>query len=400
MRFRGLIFALVSVFVVLAGTGFAHRKWNDRIDHPNVGERYEFRTRLPNNSQDLFIVLAFSRGGTRAAAFSYGVPQSFRDTTINVEGKQRRLLDEVDVITSVSGGSYTAAYYGLFGDRMFKDFTREFLYRDWQRELVGLATRPRSLVASGSFNRSELVAAYLDRTLFQHATFAQISRNGRPLVIINASDINNATMFSFIQQQFDFLCSDLSAYPVANAVMASSAAPGPFASIALCNYDDCCERHCSWVADELSHDDFLARRRAVALALDRYSHPDRMPTLGLVDGGVTDDLGVCGSIMSPVAHYDDVSDMAGALTPTQLHRVRNVLVIVANAQVYAESSWSLRGREPSLIGMLQASFDSALGILNPETVSLATGLPDVGGLLNDRRVGRMTIERAADFRCG
>lgn len=285
-RFRGLVFALVSVFVVLAGTGCAHRKWNDRIDHPGVGERYEFRTRLPKNSQDLFVVLAFSGGGTRAAAFSYGVLQSLRDTTINVEGKQRRLLDEVDVITSVSGGSYTAAYYGLFGDRMFEDFTHEFLYRDWQRELVGLAVRPQSLtaMASGSFNRSDLVAGYLDRTLFRHATFAQISRNGLPFVIINASDINNATTFSFIQQQFDFLCSDLSAYPVGHAVMASSAVPGPFASIALRNYDDCSERHRPWVADALSHDDILERRHGVALALDRYSDPDRMPILRLVDG--------------------------------------------------------------------------------------------------------------------
>jgi NTE family protein len=384
-----LIFVLVSVFVVAAGAGCAHRKWNDRIDHPGVGERYEFRTRMPKNSQDLFVVLAFSGGGTRAAAFSYGVLQSLRDTTINVDGEQRRLLDEVDVITSVSGGSYTAAYYGLFGDRMFEDFTRDFLYHDWQGELIGLAARPRSLaaMASASFNRSDLVAAYLDRTLFQHATFAQISRNGLPFVIINASDINNATTFSFIQQQFDFLCSDLSTYPVANAVMASSAVPGPFASIALRNYDDCSERHRSWVADALIHDDFLERRRAVALALDRYSHPDRMPILRLVDGGVTDNLGVRGSMMSPVAQYGDVLDMSGAFTPMQLHRVRNVLVIVANAQVYAETSWSLHGREPSLVGMLQASFDSALGILNTETVSLAKqGFLMWGDHVNSMRV--------------
>lgn len=279
----------------------------------------------------------------------------------------------MDVITSVSGGSYTAAYYGLFGDRIFSDFTRDFLDRDWQSELIGLALRPDSLaaMASGSFNRSDLVAAYLDRTLFQRSTFADMARGGRPFVIINASDLNNATTFSFIQQQFDFLCSDLSTYPVANAVMASSAVPGPFASIALRNYEDCAERHRPWVADALSHDDVFDRRRVVARALDRYGHPDRMPVLRLVDGGVTDNLGVRGSMMSPVAHFGNVADMAGAFTPEQLQRVRNVLVIVANAQVYTETGWSLRGREPGLIKMLQSSFDSALGILNTETVTLA-----------------------------
>ena len=372
-RFRSLITILLSGLIGFASTGCAHRVWNERIDHLSAGERYEFRNRLPKNSGDTFVVLTFSGGGTRAAAFSYGVLQSLRDTTISIDGTQRRLLDKVDVITSVSGGSYTAAYYGLFGDRIFQDFTRDFLYRDWQGELIRLAIRPWSLagMASASYNRSDLVAAYLERTLFQGKKFSDVSRNGLPFVIINASDINNATTFSFIQQQFDFLCSDLSTYPVANAVMASSALPGPFATIALRNFEDCSERHRSWVSDSLAHDDFLDRRRAVALALERYSHPDRMPILRLVDGGITDNLGVRGSMMSPVAQYGDVADMAGAFTPEQLRRVRNVLVIVANADVYTEAKWSLRGREPGMVDMLHSSFDAALGILNTETISLA-----------------------------
>jgi len=76
-------------------------------------------------------------------------------------------------------------------------------------------------------------------------------------------------------------------------------------------------------------------------------------------------------MMSPVAQYGDVPDMAGAFTPEQLHRVRHVLVIVANAQVYAPFGWSLEGRAPGLTDTLRASFDASLGILNTETVSLA-----------------------------
>lgn len=368
-----LAWAMFGITAAVFGTGCAYRIWNIPIDGQATDERYEFRNRLPKNSQDTFVVLAFSGGGTRAAAFSYGVLEALRDTTVEGYGAPRRLLDEVDVVTSVSGGSYTAAYYGLYGDRIFADFKRDFLYRDWQGELMGLAARPGSLarIASGAYNRSDLVAAYLDRTLFEKATYRDMSRNNLPFIIINASDINNATTFSFIQQQFDFLCSDLAPYPVANAVMASSAVPGPFASMALRNYDDCTERHQPWVTDALAHDPFLDRRRSVALALERYSNPGRMPVLRLVDGGVTDNLGVRGSMMSPVAHYGNVPEMSGAFTQDQLRRVRNVLVIVANAQVYAETEWSLHGREPGLIDMLQSSFDSALGILNTETVSLA-----------------------------
>ncbi|MBS0455990.1 MAG: patatin-like phospholipase family protein [Proteobacteria bacterium] len=372
-RFGSLIPVLLVALIGLALTGCAHRVWNEPIGHLSADQRYDFRNRLPNNPDDTFVVLAFSGGGTRAAAFSYGVLESLRDTTILVDGKQRRLLDEVDVITSVSGGSYTAAYYGLFGDRIFRDFTRDFLYRDWQGELIRLAVRPWSLttMASRDYNRSDLVAAYLDRTLFEGKTFSDMSRNELPFVILNASDINNATTFSFIQQQFDFLCSDLSSYPVANAVMASSALPGPFATMALRNYGDCGERHRSWMQDSLEHDDFLDRRHVVALALERYSHPDRMPILRLVDGGVTDNLGVRGSMMSPVAHYGNVADMAGAFTPERLRRVRHVLVVVANADIYREARWSVNGNEPGMIDMLHSSFDAALGILNTETIALA-----------------------------
>ncbi len=363
---------LVGMLAVVF-SGCAQRTWNNKIDHPAAGQGYDLRNRLPENSEEQFVVLAFSGGGTRAAAFSYGVLKALRDTNVTLEGESRRLLDEVDVISSVSGGSYTAAYYGLFGDRIFEDFTPDFLYRNWQGRLISLALRPRSLVAltSGAYNRSDLIADHLDDTLFEQSSFDDMSRNNLPFVIVNASDINNATTFSFIQQHFDFLCSDLSSYPVANAVMASSSVPGPFATIALRNYEGCSERNQPWVADALQNDNYLARRHRVAAALERYSHPDKMPILRLVDGGVTDNLGLRGSMMSPIAQLGRVQDMAGAFTPEQLQRVRNVLVVVVNAQVYQEKGWSLTGHEPGLASMINASFDAALGILNTETVAIA-----------------------------
>lgn len=364
---------LLLGFALCGVAGCATRVWNTRIKPVGVEDRYEFKTRFSHAPRDTFVVLAFSGGGTRAAAFSYGVLEKLRDTVVEVDGQPTRLLNLVDVITSVSGGSYTAAYYGLFGERIFDDFPARFLYRNWQGELMGLLPRPDHLlsIASSHYNRSDLVAAYLNRTLLDNKTFADMSPAGLPMIILNASDLNNATTFSFIQPQFDFLCSDLSTYPVANAVMASAAVPGPFAPIALRNYSDCPQRHQPWVAQSLAHDDLLSRRYAVALALSRYDNPKTMPVLRLVDGGVTDNLGVRGSMMSPVAQYGNVPDMAGAFTPAQLRRVRHVLVIVANAQVYAPYRWSESGRGPGLTDTLRASFDASLGILNNETAALA-----------------------------
>lgn len=384
-RLARLLWAASVVPVALAGC--AQRVWNQAIKPVGEQDRYEFRTRLPKYNHDTFIVLAFSGGGTRAAAFSYGVLEKLRDTTVTVDGHPTSLLSQVDVISSVSGGSYTAAYYGLFGQRIFDDFAQRFLYQDWQSRLLKLLARPDRLldISRRGYNRSDLVAAYLNRHLFDGKTFADLSPEGLPMVIINASDLNNATTFSFIQQQFDFLCSDLSSYPVADAVMASSAVPGPFAPMALRNYSDCAQRHQAWVPDSLAHDDLLSRRYAVARAIDRYFNPQTMPVVRLVDGGATDNLGVRGSMMSPVAHYGNVPDMAGAFTPEQLRRVRHVLVIVANAQTYHPFDWSTHGRSPGLSNTLQASFDASLGILNTETVSLAKN----GFLMWQHRVNAM-----------
>ncbi|MDX9835767.1 MAG: patatin-like phospholipase family protein, partial [Desulfobulbus sp.] len=78
-------------------------------------------------SEDFVFVLAFSGGGTRAAAMAYGILQELRETKIVKDGQQEQLLDQVSHISSVSGGSFTAAYYGLYGDKIFDTFESEFL---------------------------------------------------------------------------------------------------------------------------------------------------------------------------------------------------------------------------------------------------------------------------------
>ena len=62
-----------------------------------------------------------------------------RDTTVSLDGQSQRLLDEISL---VSGGSFTAAYYGLHGDEIFTDFEKNFLRSDVSGELMsGLLTK-------------------------------------------------------------------------------------------------------------------------------------------------------------------------------------------------------------------------------------------------------------------
>jgi hypothetical protein len=123
----------VSFLVALAALavldGCATRPINPPITRVDVNTGYTFQTRQKHfKSQENLVVLAFSGGGTRAAAFSYGVLEFLRRTeVVGPLGNKVRLLDAVDVITGVSGGSFTALAYGLYGDNLFADYEQRFL---------------------------------------------------------------------------------------------------------------------------------------------------------------------------------------------------------------------------------------------------------------------------------
>ncbi len=89
------------------------------------------------------------------------------DTKILINGKERRLLDEVDGISPVSGGSFTAAYFGLFGNRIFEDFENKFLKRNVQSELLKRMVSPLSWPKLWSlyYDRSDFAADFYDELL-------------------------------------------------------------------------------------------------------------------------------------------------------------------------------------------------------------------------------------------
>ncbi len=366
---------LAACTLALGVAACAVRPYNAPLDAAGPPADYTFAKRLPRNSPKLFVVLTFSGGGTRAAAFTLGVLQALAETQIEVDGVSRRLIDEVDVITAVSGGSFTAAYFGLFGDNVFTDFPERFLYRDVQADMVRELLSPASLLAMGSpqFNRSDAIAEYLDRLLFEGRRFADLSSTGRsPYVILNATDLNTGATFSFTQMQFDFLCSNLSTLPVARGVMASAAVPIVFAPVVLRNYSGpCAERSAQWVDLALAERNPADRRFHAATALAGYANAVAVPYVRLVDGGIVDNLGVRGSIMSEVNHYGRVLQMAGAFSPQALEQVEHVLVIASNTQTISERDWVGQQADPGLLDTALALADATTNVLNAETTLLA-----------------------------
>lgn len=206
-----------------------------------AGYRYENLARPASNSGETFVVLTLSGGGTRAAALAYGALRHLNETHI---GGRRTLLDEVDIISSVSGGSFAAAYYALVGDKekFFHEFPDAVLYRKIQSALVWRVAAPWNWprLLSPRFGRSDLLNIYYDKKIFKRGSYADLSRE-LPIAILNGTDMSLGAQFPFTQSDFDRLCSDLSKVKVSRAVISSSAFPGAFTPLTWRNYpDDSC----------------------------------------------------------------------------------------------------------------------------------------------------------------
>jgi NTE family protein len=206
-------------------------------------------------SSRLRVVLAFSGGGTRAAALSYGVLEELRKTEVVIDGQTARLLDEVVTISSVSGGSFTSAYYGLHGDGIFEDYEDRFLRRDIDARLAFNLLRPLEFlrIFFTPYTRSDMAMDIYDKEVFDGATFSDLAKAGGPLLNINSTDIEIGGVFTFVQPTFDMICSDLSKLRVAQAVTASSAVPGIFDPLMLENHAGTCgHSEPTWIQQALA----------------------------------------------------------------------------------------------------------------------------------------------------
>jgi NTE family protein len=358
------------VCAVLAG-GCAHYPVNTPLAHAAPGAGYRFNNlSRTNHSDSLFVVLAFSGGGTRAAALSYGVLEELARTPIVWEGKRRRLLDEVDLISSVSGGSFTAAYYALYGDRLFRDFESTFLKRNIQGRLLAVYSSPLTWwrLASPKFSRIDVAAAYYDRQLFGGHTFGDLLVQGRrPFLMINATDMSIGSRFEFTQDQFDLLCSDLSSFPLGRAVAASSAFPVVLSPVTVRNYAGGCDApQPAWIQSTLADKGASTRRRNQALEARSYLNSTNRPFIHLLDGGLADNLGLRGPLEAFVARED-----SGRGAPWfQMDQMRKVVLIVVNASVAASDGADRRETSPGVRKVVEAAGRVPINRYSFETVEL------------------------------
>ncbi|MFC1515231.1 patatin-like phospholipase family protein [Thermodesulfobacteriota bacterium] len=333
-------FILALVFISLTACS-AHYPMNKSVSSVQSVEGYSLGQKASERSSELLLLLTFSGGGTRAAAYSYGVLEALADTEVVINGRLRRLLDEVDAISAVSGGSFTAAYYGLFGDRIFEDFETKFLKNNVQRELKKRFFSPFNWpkLSSIHYDRSDLFADYYDELLFEKKTFQDILNTRGPIIAINATDMAMGSQFSFAGFQFAPICTDLLSFPVSRAVTASSAVPGAFSSIILQNHAGACDYAIpEWATDALRRRRITTRQYQIAKRLDAYLNVDRYRYLHLQDGGLSDNLGIRLMIDITLAE----GNIWKKFEELDMKNTGSLVIIVVNAQAEPDISFAKR----------------------------------------------------------
>jgi NTE family protein len=346
----------LAVTLLLALAGRAHRPINPPLsqNRANNEQRFEGMERRRGEHEDL-VILAFSGGGTRAAAFSYGVLEALRDIQVTTRGDVKtRMLDEVDVITGVSGGSFTALGYGLHGDKLFDLFETSFLKRNVQGTLIRRIMNPLNWPAlwSSGWGRSELAAQLYDETLFHGATFADLERAGGPLIAVSATELTSGARLVFLPQNFDVMCADLDSFKLSRAAAASSAVPVVLSPVTINNYGGSCGyRPPAWLKafSDQSNPPRPAGRMLKRLeeleqlddaSEDRYFH--------LVDGAVSDNLGLRG-VLDYIEAFEALR-LAGQ--PTPLDHVRRIIVFVVNSASSPSFTWNETEKSPAAVSIL------------------------------------------------
>jgi len=353
--------ALWAALVLIAGCSATNAPINSSLATDSNQLNDNFGRHSTGIDDGVFIGLAFSGGGTRASAFAFGMLQELQATAREANGKDG-LLEHVGLVSGVSGGSVTAAYYGLHGPRGMSDYRDKYLIQNAEKYMSNSIMNPLTLVRglSGGANSRRTFARFLDESIFKKATFADLSKRGHAVTWINASDVANNTPFLFSPETFNALCSDLSKLPVSEAVAASAAFPLVFSPIVLEAHTEACDySEPDWLTTARYNPEASSAMVAYGRTLESYRDPEKVKYVKLLDGAITDNFGTTGLTMARAKSQS----LYGPLTASEAVKLRRMLFLVANAGVQSDYKWTKQKKGPGgvqlAMSIANASMSSA-----------------------------------------
>lgn len=373
---RGLALLLLS----LLGACSTVRPWQNQPMQPDA--RTLADPQIPAaDDRSLLLVITVSGGGARAAAFGYGVLDTLRQTRVHWRGRDMALLDQLDVISGVSGGSIIAAYYAAFGAQTFPAFEQEFLQQNFQDSLISHMLDFSSLhdLSSPWFGRTHLLARRLD-TLYKGRTFGDLaSRPSQPRLLISATDLSLGSSFEFTRGQFALICSDLASVPLSFAVAASSAVPIALSPMTLKNHNTNCPQPVNDVKTAARND---YRVRLLRDNQRSYLDATTRPYIHLVDGGLADNLG----LRSLLDRSQADGGLRGSVRNVSRTPIQKLVIIAVNAERDPSERIDTSDTVPSTLSVMDALLFGSGARATQETL----------GLLSDTtQAWRRELSRAA-----
>ena len=347
-----------------------------------AGYRYAtLEAKAPKTIDKAAVVLTFSGGGTRAAALADGVVQAMAATPVPTPGGSVPLASQIDLVSSVSGGSVTAAYLAMDGTAGLAALERDFLYGDVMKALITRTLLdPLQLLQP----RIDILESYLDERVFHGRTYQDLidsqtpGPQRRPYVVLNAADMATGSVFSFNQDQFDLICADLARLKIADAVSASAAFPVALSALTLRNRAPCAAQSQAAAATDdgsgwqpgdggpepvrIANDravetrlgvDYpaaqnLARFRRGTVSLSYLNRDGRQQYIQLLDGGIADNLG----LTLPLALLNGQGEQPSFLSWANSGKADKLLLVVVNARGEAGNSFGTQARPPGLTDTL------------------------------------------------
>ena len=345
---------------------------------------YQFAKLERRGGDDTLVIVTMSGGGTRATALGLSVLQGLDGIALP---SGETLAEEINVVSSVSGGSVTAAYFALSGRDGFKRLKDDFIDKDGMTPLVVGFLNPFGLVlvSTPEYERIDLLIDYLNQQLFDNKTYQTlIDQKRMPFLVLNAADMVEGVPFPFTQRKMDLLCSDLSKMPLATAVAASAAFPVALSPVTLKNYSPCAAQKNRWPpawvsvnidkpgtaqADSLWYDNpsraTLGRTEyAYALGADPTRKQPKL-YIHLLDGGIADNLGV----FEPFRMLTTRDTLPTFLGQIDTGAIKKLIFVMVNARSFAPSKLDVTQATPGSFDMLLASISSPIDRATTGTAS-------------------------------
>ncbi|MBN0652063.1 patatin-like phospholipase family protein [Pseudomonas aeruginosa] len=312
---------ILAALATLSGCS-SFRPWVNVAQKTEVQQEDDYRT------GPVLVAVTLSGGGARAAAFGLGVLKELKRTEFTLDGRPTTLLDEVALVSGVSGGSILAAHYAAFGDQTLERFEPEFLLKPFESTLLKQVFYPNHLfdLTSPWFGRTHILAQRLDE-LYEGMTFGDVRKNSKaPSLMITATDLTTGAPFDFTPEQFALICSDLNSVPLSFAVASSSAVPIILSPMTLHNFSDRCGK-ALFPPDRSASGSPDFRIQMLQQSSEGYLDANARPYIHLVDGGVSDNLGIRLMIDRLMANGSVYNSFPGV----PRHSIRRIVLVAVNS---------------------------------------------------------------------